>query len=385
MKFPFLVCVLVCAAALMCAGPSPYSAAAQSLALCPSASAQIEPRGPTFEPGGLIWTAFDGANTWVYDIDRSVRYPLDGTAPCGNNCRLSPDATRIIYFSTIHNQYYLMRLNGSERQPLTDDSVSDVLWWSDDRLLVWTRGHRAYLRALEDDTDRLPLDVNGVLSVQPGGWWALTSALAGDNFTRGLIDLSLPADERDRVDLGVDLPYFNAFAWSPDGQRLVYAAAVDPESPAIGSELYMIRPGVDDSPAPITALAADFGAVRVGGRGGGLSWSPDGSQVAFWLVEIDGADPLVDTGLAAIHVLDTDTGRLRAFCDITIHQHTPLSPRLIWSPDGTHLAFGADLPDNAGGNLLIALDTQTGRFTQLSAGLYGLLSVPDVFAWGIRP
>jgi len=58
---------------------------------------------------------------------------------------------------------------------------------------------------------------------------------------------------------------------------------------------------------------------------------------------------------------------------------------LIWSPDGTHIAFGGNIPGDDKGYLLLALDTETGIFTELSNGIFPALGTSDVIAWGLPP
>jgi hypothetical protein len=73
------------------------------------------------------------------------------------------------------------------------------------------------------------------------------------------------------------------------------------------------------------------------------------------------------------------------YCGYSTTEHTPNPPRLIWSPDSTHLAFGGNVPADDKGYLLLALDTTTGIFTELSNGLFPALGTADPVAWGLRP
>lgn len=347
----------------------------------------IAGRGKDYPPGGIILLPFDNRNLWVYNIDTSSRYPLPETQPCGGNCRLSPDARWITYVDAETGAYMKMRLDGTERTRLVD-YASDIEWWSPETLLIWTPGKEAYLRA-EQGAEREYLDVNGVVSVQPGGRWALAVKQDGDVFKRALINLEtrdLPAIGGDYVDLGTDVPYFDAAAWSPDGNWLAYVSPITASDQTGSAELFGMRPGTDDVPVQLTDLLASSGPVRINGRNStDLSWSPDGTRLAFWTIPLNGPDPEQDAGEATIHVYDFQTDKVKVYCGFTTRDHTPNTPRLIWSPDGSHLAFGADVKGDDKSYLLLALDLESGNFTELSNGIYPTFGAANPVAWGLAP
>lgn len=351
--------------------------------ICPAQGIQQQAAG--FQPDGVILTSFDRNSLWVYDIGNGRRYPLPETAPCSSNCRLSPDGRWITYFNNSINTFNRMRLDGSERA-MVSTYASDVEWWAAGTYLVWTPGHGAYLMA-EGDTSREYLNVESVVSIQPGGHWALLVEQDGDTFKRDLIDLSmrdLVGISDQRVPLGEDLRYFNAQSWSPDGQWLAYVAPTTAEDGSItGNEIYGISPE-DASPTQWSDLTSIYGATRINGLSvGELSWSPDNTRIAFWVSELTGSDPEVNVGNAVIHVLTVATGDIKTYCGYSTTEHTPNPPRLIWSPDSTHLAFGGNVPADERGYLLLALDIETGIFTELSEGIYPALGSAEVVAWGL--
>ncbi|MBE0690538.1 MAG: hypothetical protein IH587_10510 [Anaerolineae bacterium] len=347
--------------------------------LCPAI--EIQARGATYEPGGIILTTFDRNNLWVYDIDRDRRYPLPETFPCTYNCRLSPDMRWLVYFNDLTNAYNRMRLDGTQRS-LVSEYAAAVEWWSSDTWLVWTPGLHAYL--IGADGTRTPLDVTSMISVQPGGNWGLAIEADGDHFQRTLVNMN---DRTQRIDLGVDLTYFDDYGWSPDGTRFAYVAPIftnDDEIPD-GSELLMATTA-DGTIVQLTRLLEAYGTARINGLAAGeLHWSPDGSEIAFWLVDLGGFDPVETALTATLHIVDVNTGAVRKFCHFETEAHTPNPPRIVWSPDSTHIAFGADIPGDEKPNLLLALDTETGIFTILSEGIYPALGAPDVAVWGLPP
>lgn len=367
-----------------------FSAQAQPtiVEICPNQG--IQQRPPDFTPGGIILTAFDGAALWVYDIEGQTRYPLPQTQPCTRNCRLSPDAQWITHMNPDTFVFTKMRLDGTERTPLASNAT-DVEWWAPGLLLIWTADQRAFLRAEADPTSQgSPLDVTGVVAVQPGGTWALALEADTIGFNRYLVDLFSRAQAgaaEQRYALGADRPYFNAAAWSPSGDALAYVdeGPFDSNANLAGGELFLINP-TTRQPQQATDLFARYGAVRINGSlRSDLSWSPDGTRIAFWVTPVLGADPAANLGNATLHVHDRRSGQTSHYCNFATQQHTPTTPRIIWSPDGTHIAFAVEVPDDGKGALLLALEVATGTLTELSNGVHPALGQPELVAWGHQP
>ncbi|MEO8395391.1 MAG: hypothetical protein ABI700_20525 [Chloroflexota bacterium] len=349
--------------------------------ICPSTG--IQERGASFQPGGIILTSFDKAAIWVYNIDNGRRYPLPETAPCTSNCHLSPDSTALTFFNDPTNTFNIMKLDGTQRA-LVVENAAEVEWWNPTTYLVWTPAKQAYLVPTAGG-DREYLNVDGVISVQPGGRFGLLLQPKDDFFERFLIDLQLRGLDGigdNRVDLGADKAYFDAQSWSPDGQWLAYVAPVTSDSTPLSSEIFAIKPG-DTAPTQWTHLTSIYGAERINGVAvGELNWSPDGTRIAFWVTPITGADFTSNLGTSTIHILDVNTGEVKAYCGFATTEQTPNPARIVWSPDGTTIAFGGAVPGDNKGYHLLTMDTSSGALTTLTQGLFPVFGTPNVVVWG---
>lgn len=376
MNFRFVIILLL---SRLCI--TPVLAQTSITEICPGSGIQARPT--EFAPGGIILTAFDGAALWVYDIDRDTRYPLPETRPCAAGCRLSPDARWLLYVDPNTTIYSKMRLDGTERTPLFADAA-DVQWWTLDTFLVWTPDHLAYLQKEgADPATREYLPVGSALSVQPGGRWGVILENRDGHFFRILANFL----DSTQIPLAPDIPYFNADAWSVNGQWLAYVGrgAFDETAQINGAELFLTAPG-SAIPQQVTYFSATYGAVRIGGYyPASVYWSPDHSKIAFWVIPLTGSDPAVNTGSATVHVVDINTRQITHYCEFSTDEHTPNPPRLVWAPDSSHIAFAGNVPGDEKGYLLLALNITTGIITELSDGIFPAPGIPDVVAWGQKP
>ncbi len=114
-------------------------------------------------------------------------------------------------------------------------------------------------------------------------------------------------------------------AWSPDGGKIAFSAGVvitiEPNKPF--SDIYLVN--LDGS--GLTKLTSGSG------QNGGVTWSPDGKQIAF----ASNRDP---DGMWKIWVMNADGSNQRRLTDIqnpSIPGFTGVEPS--WSPDGTKILF----------------------------------------------
>jgi dipeptidyl aminopeptidase/acylaminoacyl peptidase len=133
-------------------------------------------------------------------------------------------------------------------------------------------------------------------------------------------------------------------AWSPDGRRLAYLSA-DPGPEPAGDDPYVITrlaykswTGINDNRRwhIHVVTVADKRSVQVtkgDGHEHSLTWSPDGSEIAFVSNHEPDPDRVHNYDIFAVRVSD---GRVR---QVTKTPGTEYMPR--WSPDGQSIAYVA--------------------------------------------
>jgi Tol biopolymer transport system component len=119
-------------------------------------------------------------------------------------------------------------------------------------------------------------------------------------------------------------------AWSPDGSRIAFIDFQGPYGPTCHRSPY----GVSFVNADGTGLREQLVHLPVGLGAGGLVWSPDGSQLAFWGDFQPWGHPVLPGG--QVFVINADGSGLR---QIT-HDGDNRWP--TWSPDGSRIAFVHD-------------------------------------------
>jgi Tol biopolymer transport system component len=137
-----------------------------------------------------------------------------------------------------------------------------------------------------------------------------------------------------------------AFAWSPDGTRLAYFAGVDHVMIPSKYALYVVGPD-GQHPRRLT-VCSDCG---------GVSWSPDGSQIA--VTRFTGPLPRRDqpfTGAVNVWVVNAKTGGWRPVTDCpSISVCSGYGAQ--WSPNGRAILFSLSAPTGFDSSIDTSLDT----------------------------
>jgi Tol biopolymer transport system component len=118
----------------------------------------------------------------------------------------------------------------------------------------------------------------------------------------------------ERTDLGEPAADITAVAWSPDGMRIAYGTS--------SGSVYSVGAGGGDH----FLLASSLGYVYGGLGGFAIVWSPDGAHIAVHAGE-------------ALYLMNADGSDLHQLAQDAVVQGVYFSPGLSWSPDGTTMAY----------------------------------------------
>jgi Tol biopolymer transport system component len=162
---------------------------------------------------------------------------------------------------------------------------------------------------------------NTLWAWSPVGAQLLVERISADGDALFLVD----AATGDRTDLGTTVGDVTAFAWSPDGTRIAYGTRQ--------GSVYSVN--VDDGDHSLLARLPDSSvAGGVYGPGFGITWSPDGAHIAVQVGHTRDNSP-VDT----LYFMNADGSDVRQVAEGSKVQGVYFGPNLSWSPDGTRMAF----------------------------------------------
>lgn len=293
-------------------------------------------------------------------------------------------------------------LDGSDARDVVDEwSMSAAVSPDGQRLVyLWTGSVEGGLRIVDTDgAARQTLFASPTVDLQWPGWSPDGRVIAANAQTRvGIFPVSGGAPIWITADELVDGPP----VWSPDGRRVAFASGSGP------GEFHAPRRGI------YVAGADGTGLLRIGPGGSGwISWMPDGAHVlvhlddAWHLVASDGssAEPVllpVPAGLGRLDwntppIASPDGSRLAFSAGALPTERIPTSfhvyvmrpdgsdlvrvtttpgrwGNLVWSPDGTRLAFQGPAPTDPNvGDVFVAPIDGSGpvtNVTQQPAGRY---------------
>jgi Tol biopolymer transport system component len=137
--------------------------------------------------------------------------------------------------------------------------------------------------------------------------------------------------------------------WSADGEKIAIATDFLEKDKTPG-ELYEIdRDGT-------TKRLTNFSEKYPGFYIRDLSWSPDGSKIAFWLQT--GENPM-DVGDEHLAIYDATNEKVTEYCiygdSVSFHSQSRV-PAPIWSPDGTQVLVQNLYSENLSKVFLLDID-----------------------------
>jgi dipeptidyl aminopeptidase/acylaminoacyl peptidase len=250
---------------------------------------------------------------WLAVADTGECYPLTHSKKSSTNLRWSPDGKRLAFLSDRDGkqQIYLIAPRGGEAVALTsgETGVSDFEWSPDGRQIAFTAAEP------ESKSQKERKEKYGDFLVVEGDYtmthlWKVAVPAPGEK-----------APKPERLTEG-DKFTVGGFAWSPDGKRLAFSAARDPDLGSMDtSDIYVLDLG-DKSVKKI---------VDTKGPDRNPHWSPDGTQIAYETA--DGQEFFFYTN-SRIAVVPAEGGKPRVLTE-AFDEH----PRLVaWGPDGIYFS-----------------------------------------------
>lgn len=306
----------------------------------------------------------DGVNElWLYSVETGTAAKVNQTLVAGGNVTsfaMSPDRKWIAYVADqeIDERFELYirdvslsnpAIKGSAPFPIPGTDVSDNPVWAPDSSRVAYRSDQE----LDERFDLMTVIPSGVTHgfivppglnksadvVQDSYVWSPDSsriAFLADVITPNRFELysSTPkGTSRLRIN-----PVLGAgqvitdHAWAPDSSAIAYRANQGANNEY---ELYVADPETEGSG---TAVGGTSGTTNANVEAGSLSWAPDGSRIAF-IADID-TDEVFDL----YTVLPNGSDRIRVSNAITGQSDVTGAP--TWAPDSSRIAYIGDLISN---------------------------------------
>jgi Tol biopolymer transport system component len=220
---------------------------------------------------------------------------------------------------------YVMDADGSHQTRLTraaGTSAGQPTWSADGRLAYSTSRPREHagglVMAQADGTAPVSLAENraGWFAARPawspdGKWIAFVGTAEGQGAHVSVLD---PATRAQRQLTSMAVVRWSSLTWSPDSQRLAFAAER-------GADVWVYEVGLDGGePTPLV-------------EGFSPAWSPDGTRLAF------GSERTGALEVFSARVDGSDVRQLTTTTSQVLRRTGSWAP--VWSPDGSRIAFAS--------------------------------------------
>jgi Tol biopolymer transport system component len=339
---------------------SPASAAPSSPAAAPAGS-RIAFVAGVVRPHPRGW--FLQTELYVMNADGSGLRRLVQSSRSGSPV-WSPDGLKLAFEKTLgpmigqcgvcHTEIFVVDVDGSGQQNLTDNAGGGAPAWSPDgqqiafstardtssipNLYVMNADGSAQRRVTQD-----AIHVWGSSWSPDGRRLAFASGVQGNpgNFDIYVVNADGSGQQQLTRDPGPDYDP----AWSPDGRTIAFRSYRD-ERPLGGRRWHKLMYVINADGSEQRKL------TRLSNRDGSFSWSPDGRRIAF-VSDRDGNDE--------VYIINVDGSGLRNLTRSPARDGHP-----AWSPDGRMIGFVS----NRGGNRdIYVMNADGSRQRNLTRGL----------------
>lgn len=257
---------------------------------------------------------------WLAVTSTGERYPLTNGKKSSTHAAWSRDGKWIAFLSDRDagkRQIFLISPAGGEARQLTrvEPGVVAFEWSPDGRHIAFTAPDA------ESRTRKDRIEKYGNIEVLPGDF-TMTHLW--------MIDVSGEATEKlaepQRLTEGTAFTIggaFGGFRWSPDGRRIAFSAASDPDLNSMDTfDIYVLTVADKSVKKLVETKGPDFGPI----------WSPDGKQIAFETA--NGHDDSFIYKNFAISVIPAEGGTSRVLTQAFDENAYPIT----WSPDGIYFS-----------------------------------------------
>ena len=363
-RFAILLCtatVATAACAGRCDGQAPAAASGasakvptidQSLEMYGVGSPKISPDGRrvVYEQTRTNWdaNAFE-TDLWIADVTTGERHQLTTTGHSCNPAEWSPDGKWIAFVSDrpgslpksteAKRQLWVMPADGGEAQQLTqmEKGIGGFEWSPDSQRIAFS-AEAPEAKGMKDRKESFG-DYHVIhADYQMMHLW--TVDLPKTDAAGRVSAVGEPKELTKEDTFSVE-----EFSFSPDGQRIAFSAAKDPDLISLGSkDIYVVNVG--DSAAKKI--------VDTQGPDSDPKWSPDGRQIAY--VTANGAKYFFYAN-QKIAVVDANGGTPRVVSD----EFDEDADLLKWSPEGIYFSGLQKMSSS-----LYLLDPQSGKMKKLA-------------------